>query len=293
MIFGIQIGFLALRLVDILDIGAISFLLYQVYKLIRGSVAVRIFLGFFSLYLIYLVVRALDMELLTAILGQFMGVGVIAVIILFQQEIRKFLQVLGRTTLFNSEGIFSSIFRREGEEELEVNAVMDAIISLGASNIGAILVFSRDSGLKFYAESGDNLDALVSKRLLISIFNKYGPLHDGAVIIHKNRINAARVVLPVTEKSDLPAQFGMRHRAAIGMSEVTDTLIVVVSEETGQLSVARNGLIYHNLTAAEVKKRIIEYIAEEPAMEKSGSPKNVQAILADKEIKKQSPVVKS
>jgi len=231
------------------------------------------------------------MELLTAILGQFMGVGVIAVIILFQQEIRKFLQILGRNAFFNREGFISSIFRREGEEDLEVNPVMDAIISLGASNIGAILVFSRDSGLKFYAESGDNLDALVSKRLLISIFNKYGPLHDGAVIIHKNRITAARVVLPVTEKSDLPAQFGMRHRAAIGMSEVTDTLIVVVSEETGQISTARNGLISHNLTAAEVKKKIIEYLEEEPTMEKSGSLRNVQAIMADKKIK-QNPTVK-
>jgi uncharacterized protein (TIGR00159 family) len=230
------------------------------------------------------------MELLSAILGQFMGVGVIAVIILFQQEIRKFLQVLGRSTLFNREGIISSIFRREDEEELEVNAVMDAIIALGASNIGAILVFSRDSALKFYAESGDALEAFVSKRLLISIFNKYGPLHDGAVIIYKNRIMAARVVLPVSERTDLPAQYGLRHRAAIGMSEATDTLIVVVSEETGQISVARNGNLSHNLSAAEVKKRIITYLTEESRAEESGSVKNIQAILADKSIpKKDNP----
>ncbi len=268
MIFGLQIGFLELRLVDIFDIGAVSFLLYQVYKLIRGSVAVRIFLGFLLLYLIYLIVRAFEMELLSAILGQFMGVGVLAVIILFQQEIRKFLQVLGRSTFLNSEGMIGGFFRHEGEEDLDVSAVLDAIIALGASNMGAIIVISRDSALKFYAESGDLLDAKVSKRLLISIFNKYGPLHDGAVIIFRNRIKAARVVLPISERTDVPAQFGLRHRAAIGMSEVTDTFIIVVSEETGQVSVSRNGTLNHNLSSPEVKKRIIEYIEEEPKSEK-------------------------
>jgi diadenylate cyclase len=263
VIFGLQIGFLELRPVDLFDIGAVGFLLYQVYKLIRGSVAVRIFLGFIILYLIYLIVRAFDMELLSAILGQFMGVGVIAVIILFQQEIRKFLQVLGRNTFFNREGLISSIFRREGEEDLEVNAVMDALMSFTASNTGALLVFSRDTGLKFFAESGDNIDAIVSKRLLLSIFNKHSPLHDGAVIIFKNRIMAARVVLPITEKTDLPAHLGMRHRAGIGMSEVTDTLVIIVSEETGQISVARNGLLFNNLLNTQVKKLIFEYLTEE------------------------------
>ena len=283
MIFGIQIGFLELRPVDLFDIGAVGFLLYQVYKLIRGSVAVRIFLGFILLYLIYLIVRAFDMELLSGILGQFMGVGVIAVIILFQQEIRKFLQVLGRNTFFNREGLISSIFRREEEKDLVVNVIMEALISFTASNTGAILVFSRDTGLKFYAESGDSLDAIVSKRLLISIFNKFGPLHDGAVIIFKNRIRAARVVLPITEKTDLPAQLGMRHRAAIGMSEVTDTLVIVVSEETGQISIARNGRLLHNLSSVEVKKQIFEYLTEE-------GKKKESAIVNNKKINNPEPV---
>ncbi|HLF34867.1 MAG TPA: diadenylate cyclase CdaA [Cyclobacteriaceae bacterium] len=286
MIFGIQIGFLELRLVDFFDIGAVSFLLYQVYKLIRGSVAVRIFLGFLLLYVIYLIVRAFDMELLSAILGQFMGVGVIAVIILFQQEFRKFLQVLGRSTFLNSEGIIGSFFRHEGDEDLDVNAVLDAIVALGASNMGAIVVISRDSALKFYAESGDALDAKVSKRLLISIFNKYGPLHDGAVIIFRNRVKAARVVLPISEKTDLPAQFGLRHRAGIGMSEATDTLVVVVSEETGQISIARNGIIDHNLSSSDVRKRIIDYIEEESTTDKPGIPLNLKPLTEDKEINK-------
>jgi diadenylate cyclase len=277
LIYLIKIGFLDFRLVDILDILAVSFLLYQVYKLMKGSVAIRIFLGFLFLYLIYLVVRAIDMELLSAILGQFMGVGVIAVIILFQQEIRKFLLMLGKTTFINSDNFFKNIWSREETVELNITQVVEAAKSMGGSNTGALIVFSRDTELKFYAESGDIIDAEVSKRLLLSIFNKYSPLHDGAVIVHKNRIKAARCVLPVTERDNLPAQFGMRHRAAVGMSEVTDTLILVVSEETGQMSVARNGIVFHNLSGQEIRDKIREYLTEE----KRGFGQKLQDILKD------------
>lgn len=265
MITAFNVGFLEVSLVDILDIGLVSFLLFQVYSLMRGSVAVRIFVGFLSLYLIYLVVRAAEMELLSAILGQFMGVGVIAAIILFQQEIRKFLLLLGKTTSFNRENGFLSNLpwkKRQASGDVDITALIEAAKSLGGTNIGALVVLSKGSELKFYAESGDRIDALVSKRLLISIFNKTSPLHDGAVIIHKGRIIAARCVLPVTEK-DVPAQFGLRHRAAIGMSETTDTIILIVSEETGQISVARNGTIYHNLSNQEIRAKIKDYLVEE------------------------------
>jgi uncharacterized protein (TIGR00159 family) len=259
----IQIGFLDVRLVDIFDIAAVSFLLYQVYKLMRGSVAVRIFLGFLFLYLIYLVVRAIDMELLSSILDQFMGVGVIAVIVLFQQEIRKFLLMLGKTPIFNRESIFKGFWGHDENIEEKIKQVVEAAKSMGGSNTGALIVYSRDTELKFYAESGDVINADLSKRLLLSIFNKYSPLHDGAVIIHHNKILAARCVLPVTEKEDLPAQFGMRHRAAIGMSEATDSLVIVVSEETGQMSIAQNGTLYHNLSGQEMTDKILVYLAED------------------------------
>lgn len=265
MILGFTIGFLEVSLVDILDIALVSFLLYQVYNLMRGSVAVRIFIGFLSLYLIYLVVRAAEMELLSAILGQFMGVGVIAALILFQQEIRKFLLLLGKTTSFNSENGFLSNLpwkKRKAGQELNITPLIEASKSLGGTNTGALIVLSKGSELKFYSESGDMIDAIVSKRLLMAIFNKTSPLHDGAVIIYKGRIKAARCVLPVTEK-DVPAQFGLRHRAAIGMSEATDTILLIVSEETGQLSVARNGTIYHNLSNQEIRVKINEYLREE------------------------------
>ncbi|WKV10891.1 diadenylate cyclase CdaA [Marivirga harenae] len=265
MILGFTIGFLEVSLVDVLDIALVSFLLFQVYNLMRGSVAVRIFVGFLSLYLIYLVVRAAEMELLSAILGQFMGVGVIAAIILFQQEIRKFLLLLGKTTSFNSENGFLSNLpwkKRKRADEFNITPLIEASKSLGGTNTGALIVLSKGSELKFYSESGDLIDAIVSKRLLISIFNKTSPLHDGAVIIYKGRIKAARCVLPVSEK-DVPAQFGLRHKAAIGMSEATDTIVLIVSEETGQLSVARNGTIYHNLSNQEIRSKINDYLTED------------------------------
>lgn len=260
-----KVGFLEIGWLDIIDILLVSFLLYQLYKLMRGSVAVKIFGGFLSLYLFYLVVRAAQMELLSSILGQFMGVGVIAAIILFQQEIRKFLLLIGKSTSLNRENFVKSlmIWRKPDQIEMNIGPIIDASKSMSASSTGALIVFSRDSELKFYVDSGDAINADVSSRLLLSIFNKYSPLHDGAVIIYHGRISAARCILPVSENDNLPAQYGLRHRAAIGMSEATDTLILVVSEETGQMSLARHGHIWHNLSGLELRKKINEYLLEE------------------------------
>ncbi|MEL6561291.1 MAG: diadenylate cyclase CdaA [Bacteroidota bacterium] len=267
MIYLFNIGFLEIRFVDFIDVLLVSILIYQVYKLMRGSVAIKVFLGFLSLYLIFLVVKAAQMELLTIILGQFMGVGVIAVIILFQQEIRKFLLILGKTTVFEEGRVLEGVRRlwRQNKgisTQSEVIPVVEAAKTLGGTNTGALIVYSRNSALKFYAESGDYIEAIISKRLLLSIFNKYSPLHDGAVIIHQGRVVAARCILPVTERDDIPAVYGLRHRAALGMSEVTDTLVIVVSEETGQFSAMRNGKVFNNLSAQELRKRINEYLKE-------------------------------
>lgn len=250
--------------VDIIDIVLVSMLLYQVYKLMRGSVAIKIFLGFLSLYLTYLIVGAAQMELLTAILGQFMGVGVLAAIVLFQQEIRKFLLMIGKTTVLRKDNFFNGLpWRRNQMKGLNITPIIEAAKSLGGANMGALIVLSKSSELRFYAESGDAIDAVISKRLLQAIFNKYSPLHDGAVIIYNGRITAARCILPVSDEENLPAQFGLRHRAAIGMTEVTDTLVLVVSEETGQMSIVRNGIIHHNLSTQELRKKINEYLYED------------------------------
>ncbi len=248
-----------------IDIALVAALLYQVYKLLKGSVAIKIFLGFLSLYLIYLMVRAIRMELLSAILGQFMGVGVIAAIIIFAPEIRKFLLIVGRSSIFSDGNFIKEIlffWRKKENTSFNITPIIDAAKNLAGSNTGALMVISSSTELKFYAESGDILDAELSKRLLISIFNKYSPLHDGAVIIFNGRIKAARCILPVTER-EVPAQFGLRHRAAIGMSEATDALILVVSEETGQVSMMKNGKVLHNLSFQEVREIINDFLNNE------------------------------
>lgn len=261
MVLLFKIGFLEVGWVDFIDIALVSVLLYQVYKLIRGSIAVNIFLGILALYLVYLIVRAAQMELLTTILGTFMNVGVLAMIILFQPEIRKFLLVIGRGTEFR-ENIFKTIanWRHQYHDDFDIAQVIEAAKTLKATKTGALMVFSRDTELKFYAQTGDALDAEVSKRLLLSIFSKHSPLHDGAAIIYKGRIKAARCVLPVSENDHIPPNYGLRHRAAIGMSENTNTLILAVSEETGRLLLARNGKYLRSLKLKQVEQKILEYL---------------------------------
>lgn len=244
----------------------------------RGSVAIKVFVGFLLIYLVYLVVSALQMELLSTILGQFMGVGVLAAIILFQQEIRKFLLLVGRTNIFE-EGKFMQNMRfwtQSGKNKrANITPIVEAVKSLAGSSTGALIVLSADSPLKFYAESGDEMDSLLSKRLLMAIFNKYSPLHDGAVIIHKDRIVAARCILPVTEL-DLPANFGLRHRAGMGMSENTETFIIVISEETGQISSMRNGKLSHNISTQELRKQINSYLNEPKEQKKKEETKEAE-----------------
>jgi diadenylate cyclase len=273
------IGFMDIGWIDVLDVLLVTILLYQLYKLMTGSVALKIFVGFLSIYLTYLIVKAAGMELLTAILGQFMGVGVIAGIILFQQEIRKFLLLIGKTTAFNNEKLFRGFPWRNKEEttdRMNLTPFIEAAKSLAGKNTGALIVFAKSSELQFYADSGDFLDAAISKRLLLSIFNKTSPLHDGAVIVASNRIKAARCILPVTESEDVPASLGLRHRAAIGLSEVTDSVILVVSEETGQISIVNEGAVYRNLSSSDLRSKLNQFLFDgrhsKPSFEKVSQP---------------------
>ncbi|NJN28369.1 MAG: TIGR00159 family protein [Cyclobacteriaceae bacterium] len=286
MILLFNIGFLEISWVDIIDIIAVTMLLYQVYKLMKGSIASKVFLGFMFLYLTYLMVNAAEMELLSAILGQFMGVGVLALIILFSPEIRKFLLLIGKSTTLNREFFLKNLPWKKNTtaDHFDINPIIEAAKTLGASYTGALIVFSRESELKFYVDSGDKIDGIVSKRLLLSIFNKNSPLHDGAVIIYEGRISAARCILPVSDLDNLPAQFGLRHRAAIGMSETTDTLVLVVSEETGQLSIVRKGKIQHNMSIQEIRQTINEYFFEEQEQVEQVQKTKFDKIL-DEELK--------
>ena len=148
------------------------------------------------------------------------------------------------------------------EKQVTITPIVEAAKTMSASHTGALIVFARESELKFYTDSGDELDAIISKRLLLSIFNKYSPMHDGAVIIVRNRIKAARCILPVSENDELPASFGLRHRAAIGLTENTDAVVLVVSEETGQMSLVANGKVMHNISGQELRNRLNMYLVE-------------------------------
>ena len=263
MISSFSIGFLRVGWLDVIDVLLVTALFYQLYKLLTGSVALKIFLGLMSIYLFYLVVKAAGMELLSSILGQFMSVGVLASVVLFQQEIRRFLLNIGKVTAFDRVMTFP--WRREAKDNrLTITPFVEAAKSLAGKNTGALIAFTMSSELKFYAESGDLIDAVVSKRLLMSIFNKTSPLHDGAVIVASNRIKAARCILPVSENPDVPASMGLRHRAAIGLTEVTDSVVLVVSEETGQISLVRGGEVFRNLSAADLRARLNELLFDAP-----------------------------
>ena len=253
------INFLHFGWIDAADVLLVTVLLYQLYKLLRGSVALNVALGLASFYLLYLVVKATGMELLTKILGQFMSVGVLASIILFQQEIRRFLLSVGKATAL--ERVRGWTWGRPAEAApLAVGPFVEAAKSLSNKLTGALICFAQASNLSIYAESGDRLDAEISKRLLLSIFNKTSPLHDGAVIVANGRLLAARCILPVSENSDVPASLGLRHRAAIGLSEITDAVVLVVSEETGQMSLVRHGKVYRNLATAELRALLNEWL---------------------------------
>lgn len=245
-----------ISVIDVIDIVLVAIILYQLYKLIRGTAALSIFIGIFLIYMFWLVVKALNMELISALFGQVIGVGVIALIIVFQQEVRRFLLVIGNRYINRSRfpfpRLFSSVEETKGSPR-EAEEIVRAVESMASKKTGALIVIARKSSLDIYSEGGEILDAVISSGLLETIFFKNSPLHDGAVLIEDGKIFAARVPLPVTDSVSLPARFGMRHRAAIGISEHTDALVVVVSEETGNITVVDSGEAREKLTPNELR----------------------------------------
>jgi uncharacterized protein (TIGR00159 family) len=263
--FLFKIGLIDIHWVDVIDIFLAAILLYELYRLVKGTVAFRIILGVMAIVLIWLLVSALGMELLSTILGQFIGIGVLGAVILFQQEIRKFLLVIGKANYLSNNQLWKVIWRNSAPRtQINLDVFIESAQEMSASLTGALMVFTKGSELKFYAESGDHLDALASKRLVLSIFNKYSPLHDGAMVIGKNgRIIAVRCILPVSENHELPASLGLRHRSAIGLTEITDAIVVVVSEETGQISLVKGGQIIRDLTTKQLKGKLLFYLTHE------------------------------
>lgn len=252
--------FIKIRVLDIIDILLVAYLMFQVYLLIRGTAAMNIFIGILSVYLLWIIVKALNMQLLGSILGQVIGVGVIALIVVFQQEIRRFLIYIGNQyfsrNLFSFEKVFPVAFT--GTPSVKIKSIIKACINMAKTKTGALIVIGRKSELSVYSDTGDYLEATTSSRLLESIFNKNSPLHDGAVIIINDKIIAARCILPVSENPNLPPAYGLRHRAALGMAENTDSLIIIVSEQTGTLSYAEFGKIRSNIDPKELSFKLEE-----------------------------------
>ena len=249
-----------ITVLDIIDIVLVAIVLFQLYRLIRGTAALSIFLGIFFIYLFWLVVKALNMELISALLGQVIGVGVIALIIVFQQEVRRFLLVIGNKYITRSRFSFSRLFSlvtNETGSPREAEEIVKACERMVAKKTGALLVIGRKSSLDIFTEGGEILKAQISAELLETIFFRNTPLHDGAVLIEGGLILAARCPLPTTDQVTLPPRYGMRHRAAIGMSEHSDALIVVLSEESGTISVVDTGEIRENITPNELRNILL------------------------------------
>ena len=246
-------GFIHIGIIDVIDIFLVALMLYYLYRVTRGTSAFSIILGVVMLYLMYVVVRALNMELLSGILGEFIGVGIIAVIVIFQPEIRRFLQMFGLQQNQRLSRLFSG---DNVEDNLDIDSLVKACVEMGESKTGALIVLQQTSDLSLMAEGGIAVDAKVSSSLLENLFFKNSPLHDGAIIINKNRVVAARCILPSTQ-SQVPKSYGTRHRAALGMSEVSDAIILVVSEETGGLSIAQGGVIQREIEPEKFKSVLV------------------------------------
>jgi uncharacterized protein (TIGR00159 family) len=261
-----HLGFLEVGWLDVLDVLLVALLIYQIYNIVRGSVASRVFVGYLLVYFFYLLVKALGLNLLTTILEYFISVGALALIIIFQQEIRRFLLLIGKSTnLANSRFLrrwFSRTGERTDEKTKTLRPIIDACKTLSAEFSGGLIAIAKNDDLSKFVQSGERIDAEVSKVLLLSIFSQYSPLHDGAVLISEGRIVAARCILPVSDDDELPPALGFRHRAALGMSEATDAAVIAVSEESGRLTLAVNGELHTALTLTELTDRLTHYLQE-------------------------------
>ncbi len=234
----------SIRIIDVVDIVLVAVLLYYIYKLVKGTVAINIFIGIVIIYAIWKVTELMGMALLSKILGGFLGAGMFALIVVFQQEIRRFLLMLGSTNFAARRKFIKQFKLLSKDNQLVVTnltAIINALKTMSASKTGALIVIKRNNSLDFVKHTGDEMKIEVNQPIIESIFYKNSPLHDGAMIIEDNTITATRVILPITNDKSIPQRFGLRHRAAIGITEKADAICLVVSEENGTISYFKDG----------------------------------------------------
>lgn len=253
------IGLFSLRVVDIIDILLFAILLYEIYNLVKGTAAIRIFIGIIAVYVIWKVVKALQMQLLTEILGQFISVGVIALIVVFQPEIRQFLLLVGNTRIIKNQRkrFLFWRFKINNPVNLNIDKIVMACQKMSETKTGALIVITQQNELIQYIATGQPVDCKISEVMLETIFFKNSPLHDGAVIITGDHIRAARCILPVSNKEGIPPYCGLRHRAAVGITEKSDAIAIVVSEERGRLAYSYEGNLYENITPANLSTALV------------------------------------
>ena len=246
-------GFIPFTFIDFIDILLVAGLLFIVYKAMKGTNAPYIMVGIVMVYLAWVIVKALNMELLSTILGQIISVGVIALLVIFQPELRRFLFTLGmRQKELDFLTRFFSLSRKHSSTN--TSPFVSACMDMSEEKVGALIVFRRKDDLQFVIESGIALDANIGVSLIKNIFFKNAPLHDGAMVIRGGRIVAAQCILPVSHDLNIPRHLGLRHRSAMGVSQMSDAIAIIVSEETGSISVAQNGKFMLNLDAHKLEQ---------------------------------------
>ncbi len=261
-----MVGGIDIRVLDILDIVIAAYLIYMVYKYVKGTVAVNIFIGIIIFFLLLTVVTNLKMRLLSLMLGSVAGIGLIGIMVIFQPEIRRFLLMVGDRTLKGRFTFIEKFFNQANLGNTEhstklTQEIITASTELSKTKTGGLMILSK-TDVPDLVKTGKLLDAKVSAILLENLFFKNAPLHDGAVIIEDDRVVAASCILPVSENRDLPDDLGLRHRAGLGATENTDLLAIMISEENGEISYAHNGKIFKNVSMPELKIRINKYYSE-------------------------------
>lgn len=249
--------FIHIRILDLLDIFFVAVLLFTLYKLLKGTAAINIFVGIVAIFLLWKITDALKMQLLSDILGAFISVGIIALIVIFQPEIRQFLLALGTPSFLSKYDKRFSFLSSWFDTSFETDTDPVVVACQHMSNVkqGALIIITRQNELQQVIKTGVLVDAEISSPLVENLFFKNSPLHDGAMVITQNRIKAAGCVLPVSKKK-LPRYAGLRHRAAIGLTEISDAIAIVVSEETGYISYSTHGNIRHNIELATLQQKL-------------------------------------
>ncbi len=263
-IYLLKLGFLPIDLWDVLDIFIVGFLLYQLYRLVKGSVALKIFVGIGALLLSYQLFKLLGMDLLSQLMSSILGAGFIGIIVIFQPEIRRFLLLLGNSTLRQRQSMINRLLGREDSGSSDLVAAHDelknALLKLARRRTGALLVLLDDEDPITFITGGVELNADISEGILLSIFHKESPLHDGAITIRNRRLRKASTILPVSENTEIPQSLGLRHRAALGISERTDACCLIVSEESGKISFTREGILEKNISEERLQTILQRYL---------------------------------